>query len=106
VKGSQLPMPWMAAAAVALALGSADLRPARAGFELINNGGFEAGFAGWNRQDFLASEGTFFLQSGVTSPVNSDPVPSPPVRPLRGDVRRPGGRAPTSSTRTSWCPRP
>ncbi len=45
---------------------------------LITNGGFESGFAGWTRVDALGSDGTFFLQTGTTSPVNNDPVPPPP----------------------------
>jgi hypothetical protein len=44
----------------------------------VLNGGFEAGLAGWTRADQLGSEGTFFLQSGVLSPVVADPVPAPP----------------------------
>jgi len=62
-------------AALVLALVVAEL--ARA-VPLITNGGFESGFAGWTRVDALGSDGTFFLQSGITSPVNADPVPSPP----------------------------
>ena len=42
------------------------------------NGGFESGFAGWARADQVGSEGTFALQTGTVSPVNSDPVPPPP----------------------------
>ncbi len=45
---------------------------------VINNGGFESGFASWIVADQLGSDGTFFLQSGVVSPVNGDPVPAPP----------------------------
>jgi hypothetical protein len=45
---------------------------------LITNGGFESGLAGWTRADLLGSEGTFFVQSGTTSPVNGLPVPAPP----------------------------
>lgn len=45
---------------------------------LIVNGGFESGFAGWNRADQLGSDGTFVLQTGTLSPVNGDPVPAPP----------------------------
>jgi hypothetical protein len=78
VKTYRLSGPWAAAAAIALMLTSAAAPPARADIELINNGGFEAGFASWIHQDFLASEGTFFLQTGTTSPVNGDPVPAPP----------------------------
>jgi hypothetical protein len=50
--------------------------PARA--ELITNGGFESGFAGWSRLDQLGSEGTFFIQTGTLSPVNGFAVPAPP----------------------------
>src|SRR5215470_12306228 len=45
---------------------------------LILNGGFESGFTSWNRVDQLGSDGTFFLQSGTSSPVSGDPVPLPP----------------------------
>ena len=45
---------------------------------VIVNGGFEAGFAGWTRADQLGSDGTFLLQTGTSSPVNSNPVPAPP----------------------------
>jgi hypothetical protein len=44
----------------------------------IINGGFEAGFAGWSRFNQLASEGTFALQTGTSSPVNGTVVPAPP----------------------------
>jgi hypothetical protein len=33
---------------------------------------------GWNRLDQVGSEGSFFAQSGTTSPVNGTPVPAPP----------------------------
>ena len=45
---------------------------------VISNGGFEAGLTSWTRVDQLGSEGTFFSQSGSLSPVNGNPVPSPP----------------------------
>ena len=45
---------------------------------LIQNGDFELGLAGWNRLDQIGSEGTFFVQSGTSSPVNMLPVPGPP----------------------------
>ena len=45
---------------------------------LILNGGFESGFTSWTRTELAGSEGTFSLQSGTVSPVNGDPVPSPP----------------------------
>jgi len=44
---------------------------------LITNGGFESGFAGWTRADSIASDGTFHLQSGATSPVNGLGVAAP-----------------------------
>jgi hypothetical protein len=52
--------------------------PALAHAALIVNGGFESGFTGWTRVDQLGSEGTFALQTGTTSPVNSFAVPAPP----------------------------
>jgi len=62
-------------ATVVLALVAA--APARA-VPLIVNGGFESGFTGWTVADAIGSDGTFFLQSGTASPINSDPVPAPP----------------------------
>ncbi len=50
--------------------------PAQA--QLITNGGFEVGLAGWTRLDQTGSDGTFFAQSGGTSPLNGFPVVSPP----------------------------
>jgi hypothetical protein len=44
----------------------------------LTNGGFEAGFTGWTRVDQLGSDGTFFLQTGTTSPVSGNTVPAPP----------------------------
>jgi hypothetical protein len=44
----------------------------------ITNGGFEAGATGWTRLDQVGSDGTFFVHSGNTSPVNGFSVPSPP----------------------------
>jgi hypothetical protein len=92
VRMFRLTEPWMATAVVAMALSSAAARPVRADFELINNGGFEAGFAGWTRADSLGSEGSFFLQSGSTSPVNFDPVPAPPggLAAAMSDAQGPG----------------
>jgi hypothetical protein len=46
--------------------------------QLITNGGFESGFAGWTRTDQTGSEGTWTQQSGTTSPVNGFSVPAPP----------------------------
>lgn len=46
--------------------------------QLITNGGFSSGFAGWSKADAAGGDGTFFLQSGTLSPVNGDAVPSPP----------------------------
>lgn len=56
---------------------SAPVLPALAQ-DLIINGGFESGFAGWTRVDQIGSEGTFHLQSGVSSPVNAFGVVAPP----------------------------
>ena len=50
--------------------------PAQAG--LISNGGFESGFSGWTRADQFGSDGTFFVQTGPSSPVNGFSVPAPP----------------------------
>lgn len=53
------------------------LAPARAA-ELITNGGFESGFTGWTHADSAGSDGSFFLQTGTASPINSMSVPAPP----------------------------
>ena len=45
---------------------------------LVQNGDFELGLAGWTRVDQIGSEGTFFVQSGTSSPVNMLAVPAPP----------------------------
>ena len=60
--------------------------------ELVTNGGFELGFAGWTRADQVGSDGTFLLQMGTTSPVNGIPVPAPPqgVRAAMTDAEGPG----------------
>jgi hypothetical protein len=78
VRTLRFPRARTAAAAVTLIFSAIAAAPARADFQLINNGGFEAGLASWSRQDFVGSDGTFFLQSGTSSPVNLDPVPAPP----------------------------
>jgi hypothetical protein len=44
----------------------------------IANGGFESGFTSWTIADQVGSDGTFFIQSGTSSPVNGFPVPAPP----------------------------
>lgn len=46
--------------------------------DLITNGGFESGFAGWTRADQVGSEGTWAAQTGTSSPVNGFAVPAPP----------------------------
>ena len=78
------------AACLAATLTSAMPSSARAGF--VSNGGFEAGFTGWTRIDEAASDGTFFLQAGPTSPVSGDPVPPPPggVTAAMTDAQGPG----------------
>jgi hypothetical protein len=63
--------------ALAVALCLACASPATAS-PLILNGGFEAGFASWTIADQLGSDGTFQIQSGITSPLNGDAVPAPP----------------------------
>src|SRR5688500_12281255 len=50
--------------------------PAQAG--LIDNGGFESGFSSWTIVDQVGGDGTFSLQSGTLSLVNSFTVPPPP----------------------------
>jgi len=52
-------------------------RPSRAA-QLITNGGFETGLSGWTRTDQVGSAGSFFVQSGTTSPDSGTTVPAPP----------------------------
>lgn len=67
--------PWKAVAiALFLATGASPAAVA----SLILNGGFESGLAGWMTIDQVGSDGTFFVQTGTTSPVTGFPVPAPP----------------------------
>jgi hypothetical protein len=58
--------------------------------ELITNGGFEAGLAGWTVVDQAGGSGTWFLQSGTISPTSGFPVPPPPD-PTRAAMTDQGG---------------
>lgn len=60
--------------------------------QLILNGGFEPGLANWIIANQLGSDGSFFLQSGTTSPINGDIVPLPPggIRAAMTDSQGPG----------------
>ena len=60
--------------------------------QLITNGGFEPDLSGWTRADQIGSDGSFLLQSGTSSPVIGDPVPSPPgpVNAAMTDAQGPG----------------
>jgi hypothetical protein len=46
---------------------------------LIVNGGFELGLTGWTVLNAPGSDGSFFAQTGNTSPVLGFPVPPPPA---------------------------
>ena len=81
-----------AALACAAWLALAATSPAQA--SIIVNGGFETGFASWVRADQLGSDGTFFLQSGLASLLNGDPVPARYVQDYRGDERQGRPRRP------------
>jgi len=50
--------------------------PASAG--VITNGGFESGLTGWTTADQTGGDGTFNVQSGISSPLNGFTVPAPP----------------------------
>jgi hypothetical protein len=58
----------------------------------ITNGGFETGLVGWTSANQVGSEGDFFSQTGVLSPVNSFAVPAPPggIRAAMTDAAGPG----------------
>lgn len=59
---------------------------------ITTNGGFESGFAGWTRLDQLGGDGSFLLQTGTVSPVNSTTVPAPPgaLQAAMTDAQGPG----------------
>ncbi len=52
--------------------------PAAHAAPAIMNGGFESGFVNWTTLDQTGSEGTFYLQSGTTSPTTGLAVAAPP----------------------------
>lgn len=60
--------------------------------ELISNGGFESGLSAWSTADAVGGDGTFYLQSGTTSPSIAEPVPAPPggVNAAMSDGQGPG----------------
>ena len=60
---------------VAASLAGALTAPSRA--DLLTNGSFESGLAGWTRADQVGSDGSFFSQSGASSPVNAFSVAAP-----------------------------
>jgi len=68
--------PMLRGAALAAALVCALAGKAQA--VTINNGGFESGFSSWTRADQVGSDGTFYTQTGSTSPVNGFSVAAPP----------------------------
>jgi hypothetical protein len=80
--------PAVAALILALGLGGRAIRAD----ELITNGGFEAGFAGWTLADALGSGEPFAIQTGTTSPVNGLTVPPPPggTQAAMTDAQAPG----------------
>jgi hypothetical protein len=82
--------PWRISAAAVALVACAFSVPAQA--TAIINGGFESAFSGWTRVDQLGSEGTFALQTGLTSPVTATPVPPPPegVTAAMTDAEGPG----------------
>jgi hypothetical protein len=66
---------WLRLVAV---LGLAGEAPLATQADLLINGGFETGFAGWTLGDAIGSDGSFHLQTGALSPVNGFPLPTPP----------------------------
>jgi hypothetical protein len=79
----------LALGAVLVAGGMVQARP-----DLITNGGFESGLAGWTRAQQLGSAGQFFDQTGATSPVNGLAVQAPPegLHAAMSDAAGPGSR--------------
>lgn len=60
--------------------------------QTIVNSGFESGLTGWTVANSLGSDGSFFVQTGTTSPVNGDAVPAPPegLQAAMTDAQAPG----------------
>ncbi|MGE3819063.1 MAG: PEP-CTERM sorting domain-containing protein [Isosphaeraceae bacterium] len=87
MKSFRMTRRWSAAAILALTFSTSGARA-----DLVTNGGFEFGLSGWTREDQLGSEGSFLLQTGVSSPVNGFPVPAPPegTRAAMTDAQGPG----------------
>ncbi len=77
------------AAGEAMATADGDVR-AMAG-NVVRNGEFEAGFAGWTVVDQAGGSGSWFLHSGPTSPLSGLTVPAPPLPPqVMSDQTGPG----------------
>jgi hypothetical protein len=78
---------------VGLALAAAG--PAADAAELILNGGFEGGLAGWTVTDQAGGSGSWFLQTGASSPLNGFAVAPPPegVNAAMTDQTGPGSHA-------------
>lgn len=63
---------------ILLAIGTLMLAAGANAQELINNGGFETGFSGWTRADQFGSDGSFFSQTGTSTPIGNSPIAAPP----------------------------
>lgn len=61
----------------------------------LSNGGFESGLSGWTVSNQVGSDGTFFSQTGTTTPINAFDVPAPPegLRAAMTDSSAGGGHA-------------
>jgi len=76
---SRLSAPALAALACAgLALTAATTAPRANAAELLTNGSFETGLVGWTVANQANGSGSWYVQTGTTSPQSGFPVPAPP----------------------------
>ncbi len=67
---------WVKTTIASIALIAAMAAPSNA--QIINNGGFETGLAGWTTANQVGSDGAFLSQTGTGTPINGFAVPAPP----------------------------
>lgn len=74
------------------AIATLSLTTSVASAQIVANGGFESGFSGWTVLNQLGSDGTFFIQSGTSSPVSGAVVPAPTggIQAAMSDASGPG----------------
>jgi hypothetical protein len=72
---------YAVAAAVVVAMFTGARQADAASFQLIANPDFTGGLAGWTVVDEAGGSGSWYVQTGIGSPLNGFPVPPPPSAP-------------------------